>query len=246
MIEIRALATIPEFEEAVRLQKEIWGFEDIELLPRRLFVVANKVGGQTFGVFDGGRMVAFLISIPGLKPDGTHYLHSHMLGTLAAYQNRGLGRLLKLKQREDALARGIRLAEWTFDPLEIKNAYFNLERLGAVVRRFVPNQYGTTSSHLHGGLPTDRCVAEWWLDTPRVEAIVAGKPLPRPRIKARIAVPSDIARMRDSAPRQARTIQDSVRERFLAHFRNGLEVIGFENTPEAGTYLLAPREEQKA
>ncbi len=155
-LELRALTTIQEFEEAVELQKVIWGFADIELLPRRLFVVANKIGGQTLGAFDGERMVAFLIAIPGVKSHGSHYLHSHMLGTLREYRDRGLGRQLKLMQREDALARGFKLVEWTFDPLEIKNAFFNMERLGAIVRRFVPNQYGTTSSHLHGGLPTDR------------------------------------------------------------------------------------------
>ena len=78
--------------------------------------------------------------------------------------------MLKLRQREEALERGVQLVEWTFDPLELKNAFFNIERLGAIVRRYVLNQYGTTTSHLHGGLPTDRCVAEWHVAT-RVEWI---------------------------------------------------------------------------
>ena len=94
-----------------------------------------------------------------------------MLGVMKEYRDAGVGRMLKLEQRKDALARGIELMEWTFDPLEIKNAYFNMERLGAIVRRFVLNQYGTTSSKLHAGLPTDRCIAEWWLASPRVAAI---------------------------------------------------------------------------
>src|SRR5262249_16885563 len=127
VIETRALTTIAEFEEAVEVQKTVWGFADIELLPRRLFVVANKVGGQTFGAFDGDRMVAFLVAIPGIKAGGKLYLHSHMLGTLKEYENRGLGRRLKLMQRDDALSRGIDLVEWTFDPLELKNAFFNIE-----------------------------------------------------------------------------------------------------------------------
>src|SRR5262245_5764413 len=121
MIELRALTEIPEFEEAVQLQKEIWGFADIELLPKRLFVVANKVGGHSFGAYDGDRMVAFLLAIPGIKTDGSSYLHSHMLGTLKEYRDRGLGRKLKLMQRQDAITRGIQLVEWTFDPLELKN-----------------------------------------------------------------------------------------------------------------------------
>jgi predicted GNAT superfamily acetyltransferase len=119
-IEIRQLRGLDELNEAVRLQKEIWGFADIELLPLRLFVVAQKVGGQTLGAFDGGRMVGFLLAIPGLK-QGAMYLHSHMMGVLPEYRNRGVGRRLKLAQREEALSRGIRLIEWTFDPLELKN-----------------------------------------------------------------------------------------------------------------------------
>ena len=131
-----------QFREAVALQKTIWGFERCELLPLRLFVVATKIGGQVFGAYDDGRMVAFCLAIPGLKPDGKIYLHSHMLGVLPGYRNAGIGRQLKLRQRDDALARGIDLIEWTFDPLDIKNAYFNIERLGAIVRRYVRNQYG--------------------------------------------------------------------------------------------------------
>jgi predicted GNAT superfamily acetyltransferase len=237
-IELRKLTSIADFEEAVELQKTIWGFADIELLPRRLFVVANKIGGQTLGAFDGDRMVAFLIAIPGLKADGTQYIHSHMLGTLREYRDRGLGKRLKLMQREDALERRIQLVEWTFDPLELKNAFFNIERLGAVVRRFVPNQYGTTSSHLHGGLPTDRCIAEWWVESPRVQTVLGGNRPERGTIEARIDIPSNIAELRMSDPAKAREVQQHVCERFLEHQRNGLTVIGFESTPEIGSYLL--------
>src|SRR5205085_1868843 len=93
---------------------------------------------------------------PGDKPGGQPYLHSHMLGVLPEYHNARIGRRLKLRQREEALSRGIALIEWTFDPLELKNAFLNIQRLGAIVRHYYPNQYGTTSSPLHGGLPTDR------------------------------------------------------------------------------------------
>ena len=238
MIETRALTAQEEFVEAVRLQQRIWGFEEIELLPVRLFVVATKVGGQAFGAFDRGHMVAFCLAIPGLKPGGDIYLHSHMLGVLPEYRNAGIGRMLKLEQRRDAIARGIALIEWTFDPLEIKNAYFNIERLGAVVRRYVFNQYGTTSSHLHGGLPTDRCIAEWWVAHPRVEAILEGKPMQRPLIEARIVVPTAIATLRNGDPKAAREIQRRAGQQFDDSFRRGLTVIGFERSEEAGTYLL--------
>ncbi len=237
-ITARALRTHEEFREAVRLQKEIWGFSEIELLPVRLFVVATKIGGQAFGAFDGEKMIGFCVAIPGLKPGGRCYLHSHMMGVLPEYRNRNVGRTLKLLQREEALARGIELVEWTFDPLEIKNAYFNIERLGAIVRRYVLNQYGTTTSHLHTGLPTDRCVAEWWLRSPRAEAIVAGRPVARPEVEARIEVPAAIETLRREDLRQAREIQKKVSDQFLAWLGKGLAVIGFERTEKTGTYLL--------
>lgn len=237
-IEIRPLTEIGGFAEAVKLQREIWGFEDIELLPERLFVVANKIGGQVLGAFDGPHMVAFCLCIPGLKSGGKLYLHSHMLGVLPPYRNTGLGRTLKLKQRDYALANQIDLIEWTFDPLELKNAFFNIERLGAIVRRYVYNQYGTTSSHLHGGLPTDRLVAEWWIRTPRARAFAQQQPFPRPAVDATIAVPADIANLRQTDPPRARQIQESIGEQFNHYFRAGLAVIGFEKSHRAGTYLL--------
>jgi predicted GNAT superfamily acetyltransferase len=239
MIEVRALTQHSEFIDAVELQRIIWGFEEIELLPVRLFVTATKVGGQAFGAFDGSRMIGFCLAIPGIKPPGKVYLHSHMLGVLKGYRDHGVGRLLKLAQRTDALARGIELIEWTFDPLEIKNAYFNIERLGAVVRRFVFNQYGTTSSHLHAGLPTDRCFAEWHVSSPRVKTLLSGGALERAEIVARIAIPFDIYSLKERAPGRAREIQKRVSDEFQEYFSKGLAVTAFERTPEAGTYLLS-------
>ena len=237
-VEIRQLENIDEFAGAVRLQRQIWGFEDVELLPLRLFVVASKIGGQVLGAFQGSDMVAFCLCIPGLKRGGNSYLHSHMLGVLPRFRNTGLGRLLKLEQRAYGLRSGVDLIEWTFDPLEIKNAYFNIERLGVIVRRYVRNQYGTTTSHLHGGLPTDRLVAEWWLRTPRVEACVNQAPIQRASVEARIRVPDDIAEIRERDARKARKIQGALAEQFEDHFRAGLAVIGFEKSEEAGTYLM--------
>ena len=237
-LEIHQLDTLDELAAAVRLQREIWGFQDVDLLPLRLFVVAGKIGGQVLGAFDGRKMVAFCLSIPGLKPGGKTYLHGQMLGVLPAYRNTGLGKQLKFKQREYALVNGLDLIEWTFDPLEIKNAFFNIERLGAIVRRYVHNQYGKTSSHLHGGLPTDRLVAEWWLESARAQAIIEGRTFPRPQIAATISVPEDIAEIRRRDPDRARMVQASIGEQFEQHFRDGLAVVGFEKSNGAGTYLF--------
>jgi predicted GNAT superfamily acetyltransferase len=237
-LSIRALTTQQEFQDAVQLQKDIWGFDDIELLPVRLFVVATKVGGQALGAYDADRMIGFCLAIPGLKPGGGSYLHSHMLGVMPDYRDTGIGRMLKLAQREDALGRSIDLIEWTFDPLEIKNAYFNMQRLGAIVRRYVRNQYGTTTSHLHGGLPTDRCVAEWWISSARVKAVVDGKPAAVSEIVGRIPVPADIGILRREDPKRARQIQQRVSEQFEEYFSRNLAVVGVERSADAGTYLF--------
>ena len=239
MIEIRPLRQFEEFAEAVRLQQIIWGFGDFEMLPLRCFIVYGKIGGQVFGAYHGGEMVAFLIAVPGIKPGPRPYLHSHMLGVLPAYRNAGVGRRLKLRQREEALQRRIELIEWTFDPLELKNAFFNLERLGAVVRQYAENEYGVTASPLHGGLPTDRCIAEWWIDSPRVRAILAGETVAR-SVAERIVFPSDMARIRSQDPGRAREIQKINGEKFQRAFERGLAVTGFERGPTEGIYLLGP------
>jgi predicted GNAT superfamily acetyltransferase len=239
-IEIEPLTADQQFRDAVALQQTIWGFEEIELLPVRLFVTATKVGGQAFGAYAEGRMIAFCLAIPGLKPGAKPYLHSHMLGVLPAYRDFGIGRLLKLRQRDDAMARGIDLMEWTFDPLEIKNAYFNVERLGTVVRRFVRNQYGTTTSHLHGGLPTDRCTAEWWVSSERVRSVVNGEPLTHSHIAERIRLTAEIGDIRKKDPVRARAIQAEIADRMETAFAQGFAIIGVDRTPEWGTYLLGP------
>jgi len=236
--EIRQLKYHEEFDAVVKLQRDIWGFEDVELLPLRLFVVASKIGGQVLGAYAGSKMVAFCLCIPGLKPGGKPYLHSHMLGVAPDYRNTGLGRAMKLKQREYALSAGIDLIEWTFDPLEIKNAFFNIERLGAIVRRYVHNQYGTTTSHLHGGLPTDRLVAEWWIRSKRVEAASQDLPFDRSDVDGRISVPVEINELRQNDYQHARAIQTDIGEQFDRYFRDELAVIGFERSAASGTYVL--------
>ena len=239
MIEIRPLRELAQLEEAVDLQKRIWGYADADLLPLRFFVVAGKVGGHCFGAYDGHLMIGFLLGIPGLKPGGTPFFHSHMMGLLPEYRSQGVGRQLKLRQREEALANGVDLVEWTFDPLLIRNAYFNIERLGAIVRTYSENLYGTTPSLLQGGLPTDRFTAEWRLRSPHVESILAGAPLPR-EVTARVEMPAEIERIRREDLDRARAIQRANAQRFECFFRQGLAVIGFERTGTAGVYLLGP------
>jgi len=238
LIEIRQLKHHEEFDAVVKLQRDIWGFKDVELLPLRLFVVANKIGGQVLGAYAGSKMVAFCLCIPGVKPGAKPYLHSHMLGVSPEYRNTGLGRALKWNQRKYAISAGIELIEWTFDPLEIKNAFFNIERLGAIARRYVHNQYGTTTSHLHGGLPTDRLVAEWWIQSKRVEMAEADLQVDHSQSTERISVPVEINELRLKDHERARAIQAEVGEQFDRCFRDDLAVVGFERNAASGIYLL--------
>ena len=242
-VEIRQLFHLEEFGAIFEMQKVIWSYEDSDLIPMRFLAVVARVGGHVFGAYDGPRMIGFCFAIPGIKPDGRPYLHSHMLGVLPEYRDRQIGRRLKLRQRDDALARGIGLIEWTFDPLELKNAFLNIAKLGAIVRVYKENQYGATTSPLHGGLPTDRCIAEWWIDSPRVQAILSGTGDPEGTSACpteRIAYPADIADLRVSDNARAREIQQTNARLFLEAFSRGLAVTGFIRTPSEGAYLLEP------
>jgi predicted GNAT superfamily acetyltransferase len=224
----------------VALQKEVWDFSDADLVPLRLFVVADKIGGQVIGGFQGKELVGFAMALPGVR-GGRAYLHSQMLAVREQYRNGGLGRQLKLCQRDDALARGLELMEWTFDPLEIKNSFLNLERLGAIARRYHRNQYGTTSSPLQGGLPSDRLVAEWWLKSRRVETVLQTGARPQFEIVRTISVPGLIYEWKASASTRslAEQIQEENREEFLQAFAEGLAVLGYERDPEGnGKFLL--------
>jgi predicted GNAT superfamily acetyltransferase len=244
-IAIRNCHGIDELRSCVAMQKEIWNFSDSELIPLRMFVVAEKVGGQVMGAFDGDQMVGFALSVPGTR-SGQVYLHSHMLAVRAQYRNSGLGRRLKLLQREDALARGIELIEWTFDPLEIKNAFLNIEKLGAIARRYNINQYGITSSPLQGGLPSDRLIAEWWLNSSRVKTLLETGKNPVFTHQAEIEVPSQIYDWKSAAETRGRAkqVQERNRDLFLRAFDGGLAVLGYERDAEGnGKFVLGQWDE---
>jgi len=226
---LRNCTTLDEFRACVALQQEVWGFSDAELVPLRIFSLAPKIGGQVVGAWEGDCLVGFAMAIPGSR-GGQSYLHSHMVAVKEGHRNTGLGRKIKLFQREDAIARGYELMEWTFDPLEIKNAYFNLERLGAVARRYNVNQYGITNSPLQGFLPTDRLVAEWWMTSRRVQAVLStGHHSPIDE-EQRIEVPGEIYSWKADPAMRSKAVQIQARNRelFQSAFSRGLSCLGYE------------------
>jgi predicted GNAT superfamily acetyltransferase len=171
-ITIRPLHFLDDFHRCVQITRDVWGDSELETEPYITFVLADHIGGQVLGAFDGDTLVGFTKAFVGMH-DHTPYLHSHMAAVLPDYRDRHIGRQLKLAQREHALRRDIRRIEWTFDPLETRNAHFNINRLGGMARQYLPNLYGITSSPLHRGLPTDRLLVEWHLESPRVIAAIS-------------------------------------------------------------------------
>ncbi len=247
-IDIRALSRVEELEQCVQLQQEAWGFSERDLVPRRMFVVATKIGGLALGAWDREQLAGFALALPGRR-GRQMYWHSHMLAVAEPYRDLGLGRQLKLAQRRAALGAGIGWMEWTFDPLEIKNSYFNLSVLGAIARRYYTDLYGSSSSRLQGSLPSDRLVAEWWLESERVrelaepgesgrreparEPVAAGLPA-----QAGVAVPREVAEWKAAGDERAVELQQLNRETLQRAFGAGLACVGYMRRREGGVFLL--------
>jgi predicted GNAT superfamily acetyltransferase len=248
MIQIRACEGSDELEACVQLQIETWGYDETEAIPRKTFLLAQKIGGQVTGAFEtetsggnlgkpAGILVGFAMSLPGVKTiDGKPYayLHSHMLAVRESHRNRGLGAQLKWEQRREALSRGIQHMEWTFDPLEIKNAFLNIHRLGAIACEYRVDFYGVSSSRLQGGLPTDRLLAEWELDSPRVKRLLAQHDPAEHLIQERIMVPAVIQSWKSDETNRERAlaVQLEIRKKFQRAFSEGLAVVGFSRDLE--------------
>ena len=236
-VEIRHCDTLAEFHQCVEIERTIWGEQII--VPAAIFVVAQHTGGQILGAFDGDTLVGFTVALVG-NHAGKPFLHSHMTGVLRAFQNQGVGRRLKLFQRQEALKQNISLIEWTFDPLELRNAHFNLVRLGAIARRFIPNCYGITDSELDAGLPTDRLIAEWWLDSPRVKAAVEEqKESPVADYRA-ICMSANITEIKTKNRANAENIQTALRHEFQHLFRGGYVATGVQRRADTVEYILQP------
>ncbi len=248
-IVVRKCHSLEDFHLCVSLQRQVWGEADLEVEPVTAFIVADQTGGQVFGAFDGERLAGFTMAVVGIR-DGQVYFHSHMTGVHRDYRDRGIGRMLKLFQREEALSRDVRLICWTFDPLEFRNAYFNLNRLGAISRKYLPNLYGVTSSPLHRGLATDRLLVEWHLDSPRVIAAVSGAPIQLPEFSVLIAMPPHPTSSSEPSPAEAppqdpsveqpQSLQSRLREDFLKYFQRGYATVAVRKDTQAPAYILCP------
>jgi predicted GNAT superfamily acetyltransferase len=178
-IEIRPVKTEDEYHAVERLQREIWGAQDIEIVAFEILMTAHKNGGVTLGAFDvvegEERMVGFVFGFVGLTAEGRVKHCSQIAGAIPGYRDRGVGYALKLKQREIVLAQGIDLITWTFDPLESRNARFNFHKLGVTCDVYLRNLYGAMRDKLNAGLPSDRFQVDWRIASPRVESRLRGE-----------------------------------------------------------------------
>lgn len=249
---IRVCSTIEEFDACVALQREAFGLPDLELSPRRHLIVASKAGGWVLGAFAGDRLVGFVLNQVGARPvasaaeAGREIIgYSHMMAVAKDYQNRGVGARLKWAQRARALEEGVRFIRWTWDPLQGRNAHFNLNRLGVVVTSYAVNYYGTDYSTATGefgkahDIDSDRLIAEWHLDSPRVERLANGE---RPRTSgpaaATIKIPHDWSSLLRRDPDAARAELLRVRAEFQSRLAAGLVCAGFERSDDSPRYLL--------
>ena len=244
-IRIEPLTELEQFDRCVELQNEVWSYDLSGMMTQKVFLLASEIGGQVVGAFDGETLVGYAMSLPGVR-NGHAYLHSHHLAVLPDWRNAGVGRRLKLAQRDDALERGFELMEWTFDPLEIKNSHLNFARLGAISRRYRRNFYGASNSPLQGGLPTDRIYAEWWLNSERVKLALADE-TPMTQVVESVEVPAEIYAWKASESDRAKAaeVQGRNAEALESAFARGLAVLGYERGEDgAGTFLLGVWDEK--
>lgn len=261
---IRRLETMDEYHACERLQYSVWAMsDDLEIVPLHLLVTAQKNGGLVLGAFDGDRLAAFVFGFPGLDRDGRLKHCSHMMGVAPEDQSSGIGYRLKLAQREYVLAQGLDLVAWTYDPLESRNAFLNLHKLGTICRTYIRDLYGALKDGLNAGLPTDRFEVEWNITSERVRDRLAGEARQLdegPRVEAidtgrtsrgwvtpasltldsdapvvHVEIPSDYRLIKDADPGLAFEWRQATRQVFEAYFAAGYTAVDFvsKQTDEA-------------
>ncbi|HEV7680873.1 MAG TPA: GNAT family N-acetyltransferase [Pyrinomonadaceae bacterium] len=246
-IVIRECVTIAELDNCVRLQREVFGLPDLEISPRRHLIVSRQAGGWTLGAFLDEQLVGFVHQLAAVR-GAEIFGYSHMMAVDPTVQNQGIGARLKWSQRERAIQEGRSFIKWTWDPMQARNAHFNLNRLGVTVSSYAENFYGTdyaTSPALSDvagvGIDSDRLFAEWHLESPRVNSLAkggAGHEVPLVEPKATIEVPTDWTRLCRENAGEAKQQQLRVRAEFQEAFAAGLVAAGFERSAEHPRYLL--------
>ncbi len=261
-ITIRPVATLDEYRACEDLQRRVWAMpDDLDVVPLHLLLTAQKNGGLLLGAFAGAEMIGFVFGFPGLTPEGKVKHCSHMMGIAPGHQSKGLGYRLKLAQRAFVLEQGLDLITWTYDPLESRNAYLNIHKLGAVCRTYRRDLYGPMSDGLNAGLPSDRFQVEWWIAEGHVERRLAGEAapwpeetvpaltahrtaagLPAPDVRTldasspavQVEIPAEYQAIKAADPALAMEWRLTTRQVFEHYFAAGYRVVDFASRVAAG------------
>lgn len=263
---IRPARTPEDCRAIEQLQADIWGYS-AGVVPFHLLLTVAKEGGVVLLALDQDKPVGFAFGFPALTADGRLKIASHQAGVLPDRQDQGLGYAIKLAQREATLALGIKLMTWTFDPLQGRNARFNLRKLGAVGNTYTANLYGEMTDAINQGLPSDRFTVAWWLDSPHVNRRLGGQDL-APAVDALacpilnlgqphsagvsapdqfdqphgwrclVEIPADLSQLKASRPEVALTWRLQTRQIFQTAFENGYTAVDFLRRGDRNYYLL--------
>jgi predicted GNAT superfamily acetyltransferase len=243
-IEVREVATIEEYDACIKLQRDVFGLPELEISPRRHLIVSHEAGGWTLGAFAENKLIGFVHHLAAARGDEI-FGYSHMMAVAANFQNHGVGALLKWAQRSRALSEGRDFIKWTFEPTRARNAHFNLNRLGVVVRSYAVNFYGTDYSTNPAekaagvsGFDSDRLFASWELRSPRVEALAAGREFDLGQSEMSIEIPANYSALLKSDPAEAKREQLRVRNEFLRALESGFVCRAFERDAARPKYLF--------
>jgi predicted GNAT superfamily acetyltransferase len=244
-IAIRECSSTEDYQQCIDLERAVWKDDDLGLMPIRLYMISKACNAPTIGAFESsGRLVGFVHTMIALK-DKLPVYHSHLAAVREDLRHQDIGYKLKLAQRRHALDAGVSLIMWTFDPLQSRNAHLNINKLGAIVRRYEVNYYGEgLSTVFDSDVPSDRVFAEWWVGSAHVEAALAGS---RPSVEgpaASITIPEDINAERARSVEEHVRWRLQVREEFRTKLAKDVIVRGFERGSGTSRYLLGLDEPQ--
>jgi predicted GNAT superfamily acetyltransferase len=242
-VNIREVSTIAEYDACIKLQREVFGLPDLEISPRRHLIVSNRAGGWTLGAFVEGRLIGFVHHLAAVKENHI-FGYSHMMAVDAEFQNQGVGAQLKWAQRARALREGRDYIKWTFEPMRARNAHFNLNRLGVVVREYAVNFYGTDYSTdpaekgTVSGMDSDRLFASWDLNAPRVAAFARREEFALGNPDRTVEIPADFSALLRSDPDAAKREVVRVRDEFVQTLSEGFVCCAFVRNSERPRYLF--------
>lgn len=239
-IEIRECTTFEELSDCVQLQRDVFGLPEIEISPVRHLIVTKNAGGFILGAFAEDKLIGFVLSVPAFL-NGEKAYYSHMTAVLKEFQSYGIGAKLKWAQREKSLELGVKFIKWTYQPVLARNAFFNLEKLGAIIKHYEPNFYGTDypAQDKNLGLDSDRLFAEWHLEDEKVKGLAKGeKYVENEEIKATVEIPNNWNELVKNDLAKAIAEQSRIKKEFQEAIANGLVCKGFMRDESRPKYLF--------